>query len=112
MKLSALVGLAAVGLVLASGTIGCKKNPGRTTPLPGPGRVEGTGPSGPEGGRQITNETTTAVAIDPNAPLGTGHLNWKEDRDTFSAQTIYFDLDKFVVKASEMPKVEAVATRL
>ena len=118
MKLSALVGLAAVGLVLTSGVVGCKKRPTGVTPIPGGGKVGESGPIGPNPGDQAgvvkPADTTAPTAFDPSKPvvLGPGHPGWKEDRETFSAQTVYFDLDKFVVKTSEMPKLEAVATRL
>ena len=114
MKCSAFLNLAVISVVLASGVIACKKNPKGTTPIPG-ARVGGVGPEGALDGRPLTTtEPPTTTAFDPNKgiPLGSGHPGWKEDRETFSAQTVYFDLDKSVVKASEMSKVEAVAARL
>jgi peptidoglycan-associated lipoprotein len=114
MKCSALVNLAVISVVLASGVIGCKKNPKGTTPIPG-ARVGESKPEGPIDGRSLPQAETPATSqFDPtkSTPLGPGHPGWIEDRDTFKAQTIYFDLDKSVVKSSEMPKVEAVAARL
>jgi peptidoglycan-associated lipoprotein len=117
MKLSALVGLAAVGLVLASGAVGCKKRPTGVTPIPGGARVGESGPIGPNPGDQAGVVKPTDGAA-PTAIPGQGYpmtndfSGWKEDRETFSTQTVYFDLDKFVVKPSEMPKVEAVAARM
>src|SRR5262245_32311838 len=116
MKCSAFVvaNLAVISVVLASGVIGCKKNPKGTTPIPGARVGDGTlsGPTGESG--NILKPSDGATAFDPNKgiPLGPGHPGWKEDRETFSTQTVYFDLDKSVVKASEMSKVEAVAARM
>src|SRR5437870_9381287 len=112
MKPSVFANLAVIGIVLASGIVGCKKGQKNPTPIPG-GRVGGVGPEAPLDGRPLaTNEPPTQYNPNQSIPLPPTHVGWKEDRDTFSAQTIYFDLDKSVVKASEMAKVEAVATRL
>ena len=114
MKCSAFLNLAVISVVLASGVIGCKKNTKGLTPIP-TARVGEPKLEGPIDGRSLPQaETPTTSQFDPtkSTPLGPGHPGWIEDRDTFKAQTIYFDLDKSVVKSSEMPKVEAVAARL
>src|SRR5437773_3426060 len=113
MKPSVFANLAVIGIVLASGIVGCKKGQKNPTPIPG-GRVPGgVGPDGALDGRSLATNEPPAV-VDPNKPLPLPptHVGWREDRDTFSAQTVYFDLDKSAVNASEMAKVEAVATRL
>jgi peptidoglycan-associated lipoprotein len=62
---------------------------------------------------------TGVVPFDPTKGGGTGiaaakgdFSNWTENRDEFSAQTIYFDFDKNVIKASEVGKLEEVAGRM
>ena len=114
MKLSVFTNVAVMGAVLASGVVGCKHNPGRLTHLPGP-LVRGPEPAPPidNGGRQVKpGDEPKVVPINPDQQPLPDLRNWKEDRPAFAAQTVYFDLDKSIVKASEVPKVEAVATRL
>jgi peptidoglycan-associated lipoprotein len=113
MKCSAFLNLAVISVVLASGVVGCKKNPKGTTPIPS-ARVGDAPPSGATGdiGSTLKTDGTTTVRPDQVFPMKKDFTGWKEDRSTFSAQTVYFDLDKSVVKASEMSKVEAVAARM
>jgi peptidoglycan-associated lipoprotein len=45
-------------------------------------------------------------------PLGPGHVGWTEDAETFKTEIVHFDFDSAVVKPSEKPKIETVATYL
>src|SRR5262245_59476766 len=109
MKCSAFVNLAVISVVLASGVIGCKKNPKGSTPIPTARVGDGT-PSGPQG--DFGGTVKPPIRPGDSLPLTNDFSTWLQDRSAFSAQTVYFDLDKSVVKASEMSKVEAVAARM
>jgi peptidoglycan-associated lipoprotein len=45
------------------------------------------------------------IPFDPNID----RTNWREDHDTFQAETVYFDFDKSNIKPSEVGKIRAVA---
>lgn len=131
MKLAKLAYLLTVGLTLSLTVVGCKKGLDKTTQIPGhrqgaisdpstaPARDPGQGGVVNPGGVTDTGATGTPVA-NPNAGLtGTGieaakgdFSNWSENRDEFAAQTVYFDFDKSVIKASEVGKLEEVATKM
>lgn len=90
--------LAGAALVLA----GCSKKPTRPDPsatVLGP-NGGGSGSINPE---QIatTVPTTDLAARDEFDPNG-------QNRTALQAQTVYFDFDRFEVKASERPKLQAV----
>jgi peptidoglycan-associated lipoprotein len=101
-----------LGLSLTLATVGCKKHPYGTTPIPGQ--------THPIGGGNLDNQPSInpAVPIDTSAnpanltgipPTG-GHENWTADpSDPLKAQTIYFDYDKTAIKASEQGKLDDVA---
>ena len=110
MKLTYLIRLSIVAVIICSGAVGCKKGLQKVTPLPGSdgsaaGRM-GLGDS-PVGG--IGDGTGTGAGI----PFGNETFeNYTQDRETFAAQTVYFDFDQSIVKASEISKLEAVASRM
>lgn len=69
------------------------------------GQTVGGGPSGTgpvTGGPEGTIPETTAGGL----------LNAKEDREFFSANTVYFDFDRSTIRAGERKKIEAVADYL
>ena len=117
MKLEKFVKLLAVTVMSCSIVVGCK-SPQRLTPLPGRGQAGPVGGEGP--GRAIepvspirTDESITSKPV----PAGGGAtttlpLNtWSAAADQpFKRDTVYFDYDKSVVKASEVSKVERVAS--
>src|SRR5688500_3469673 len=106
MKTEKLVQLAAVTLMLCAAA-GCRKSPQNTTPLlgRGPGAMTDR-PSDMVNPITGDNNTTGIAASDRNFD------NWPADRDTFRDQTVYFEFDKANVKASELPKLEAVASQM
>ena len=125
MKLKSTVCWLVVAAVLAFGVVGCKKGPQRMTSIKGlkPGEVQTPPESPPAGPEKPTQPikveeptkvtpTTSAPETASGRPLGPGHEGWAPNREMFALQTVHFDFDKSIVKASEMPKVEEVAKRL
>jgi peptidoglycan-associated lipoprotein len=114
MKLNKFVNLLVIGLVLCVAASGCKKKPTPLTNLP-PGARAGTpGDMGPGGAIKPAEPLTTEGGTGTGGPgtgypQGPGHPGWIEDAAALKAQTVYFDFDSSVLKASEKPKVEAVA---
>ena len=117
MKLEKFVKVLAITAVSCSIVVGCK-SPQRLTPLPGRGQTSSVGGEGP--GRAIEPvppiRTDDSIASKP-VPVGGGAtttlpLNtWSAAADQpFKRDTVYFDYDKSVVKASEVSKVERVAS--
>jgi peptidoglycan-associated lipoprotein len=124
-KLSMLVVLTAT---LVLGGAGCKKKPGPVTPIPGrtdagptvvdntpqkpvtlpPGLGDSTGVK--PGTETISLPANTDGTIPPTG--GYNRENFKENREFFKANTVYFDFDRAAVKASERVRVEEVAAYL
>lgn len=130
-----------IGAALLTAGAGCKKSPKPPTLIPGnrPGQVADgtglidpvklpdkptTGPGagstlpgglGPDG-RPLTGDgSTTSVPINPSeAGIQTTRpdANLPENRDILKAETLYYDLDRATVRASERPKLDRVATYL
>lgn len=121
MKFLKLAKLLVVGLVLTSIVAGCK-GPQRLTPLMGRGEKnpkvgDDTGTTKPIGDVPRTDIGSKPIPIDttrgPGIPTPT--RDWttaEQNRAEFAAQTVYFDLDKAVVKSTEVSKLEVVATRM
>jgi peptidoglycan-associated lipoprotein len=121
MKVNRLSNLVVLALILVLPAMtGCRKKPVGVTQLPaarqpavaGPGPGEMAGTSLP-----LTNPSDSAVGrIDSSQGIPQGdassHAGWTEDSTVFQANRLYFDFDSSVVKASERPKVTAVADNL
>lgn len=135
MKVAHLVYLFSVGLALSLGTVGCRKNPQRTTEIPGRnvGPITGDTPSRPvqpisntppiPTGNSIDGAGTTGTPISATPlvdPNGTGGLlattknfdEWTPNRDEFKDQTVYFEFDKSTVNPGEISKLEEVVRRM
>lgn len=122
MKFKSSVCWLTVLLLLSVGVVGCRKGPQRLTIIPSaapatPAEQPGPAiPPGPGPGTVIppsTPPTVTTTDTGPGVPTTPRDFSvYKEDHETFAAQTVYFDFDKAVVKAGEVSKVEAVATQL
>jgi len=120
MKLNKFVNLLVIGLVLTIAASGCRKKPVNTTLLPGSGAGNLKDPfaRGPlDTARPLTTqENPTGVQGGP----GEGHASnpagnregWTEDATPLKSETVFFDFDSSVVKASEKAKVAAVADYL
>jgi peptidoglycan-associated lipoprotein len=120
MKLTKLANLLVIALVLTVAASACRKKPVGVTPLPNPyagNKVKEPGPGLP-GGMSTTPETgVPSMPVAPpeatgGTPLGAGHPGWAEDAQVLKADTVHFDFDSAVIKASEKPKVAAVADYL
>lgn len=121
MKFLKLAKLLVVGLVLTSIVAGCK-SPQRLTPLMGQEKKPPT----------VTDDNIGKAIVPPDKGIGTGigtqpitpatssgipttagdFTKYTQNREEFAAQTVYFELDKAVVKASEVSKLEIVASRM
>ncbi len=133
MKLVKTVSLLVIAIAVSLST-GCRKGLDKTTQIPGRGGLTGitdkpanardgsgglpdapplTGnPSlrgdGNDGGTKLpANVPDTGIP-----PTGTDFTDWQQDREMFKNQTVLFDFDKSIVKASEVPKLEEVAKRM
>jgi len=117
MKSLKLVTIITIGLIACFAATGCKKKPSRLTPLPGQG-VSGQGTDTTTSG--IGTGTNTALTgaesgLKPNelgvTPASSGSIEGRpQDREKWKNQTVYFDFDRSVVKASETAKIDTVAS--
>ena len=110
MKLNQFAKLLLLGIILTLTAVGCKKNPGYITNIPGHKTNMGD-----VGGAPLN----TAPIAPPENPNGTipaaGMANFEgrpEDRGALAASTVYFDYDSSVVKSSQVSKLQDVATFL
>jgi peptidoglycan-associated lipoprotein len=93
---------------------GCHRRPSSLTPIP-----IVPGPSGPGSGNTGVGPGEAVPAAPAVTPEGIALGNGKytdllngphnEDRETFKADTIYFDFDRATIKASEESKLQDVA---
>jgi peptidoglycan-associated lipoprotein len=110
MKLNDFTKLLVLALILTVAGAGCRKKPGPITPLPGRtgGNVPEATPATPMGTEGAKVDTTGAgPQNDPNI-----RKDWPRDREIFKSDTVYFDYDSSSVKASDKPKITAVADYL
>jgi len=128
MKHAKLAYLITLGASLSLTFAGCKKGLDKTTEIPGrkygsisdtPAKPidSGTPIGTPPGG--IGQPQPAGTTVDASKPETQGiaaakgdFSNWIENRGEFAAQTVYFDFDKSIVKASEVGKLEEVARRM
>lgn len=109
--------------ILALGSTGCKKTPKGPTPIPGQrAQVPRTGDDGfpPVGRGPVVpaddGSRTSRIGTNPDGTIANSGLEEFEgmlkDTAALANYTVYFDFDRFNVKASERSKVEAVAAQL
>jgi outer membrane protein OmpA-like peptidoglycan-associated protein len=126
MKFNTVIKLSAVAVGLSLSVVGCRKGLEKTTPLPGRGAA--TPPTADATGPLIggNNNNTTGLPLDTGAkpvpiaptviPEGGVGLNPNltamvpSAEQPFAHDTVYFDYDKAILKQSEIPKVERVAS--
>ena len=84
---------------------------------PGGRNIDNVPPIGNGGG--INPGNTTPIAVPPdglaNSDDPAKRDEWdrlKEDRSKFETQTVYFDLDRYNIKPTEVEKIRTVATHL
>jgi peptidoglycan-associated lipoprotein len=112
MKLNKFTNLLVIGLVLTVAASGCRKKPVNTTLLPGPYASKPIDmPPGPpvKPGDQPESKpgTETPGGIPSNS--ADRFKDWIPDAAILKADTVYFDFDSSAIKASEKPKISAVA---
>ena len=109
MKLTTLAKFVTLALLLTLGVTGCKKTPKNVTQMPDYKKNQiGDLPPGqpiPPGGG--TNLDGTPIAYPLSNP--DERSKWVRNREVFAHNTVHFDYDSTVVKASEKPKVHEVA---
>ncbi len=117
MKWNKFGSLLVIGLVLTVAASGCRKRPVGVTNIPGartarPSDVPGGGALGTgapmTGTQNVGSKEGEGI---PAVPAGM-YDNWIEDKEALKADTVYFDFDSSVLKATEKPKVSAVADYL
>jgi peptidoglycan-associated lipoprotein len=123
MKMMKFANLLVIALVMTVAASGCRKKPVGVTPLPNPYAKNvgnpGPGTTVPPGGRtpgeRMPGETPIPSEISPTGHPSNEpglHQGWNEDAEVLRADTVHFDFDSSVIKASEKPKVSAVADYL
>jgi|SRR3954447_8545463 peptidoglycan-associated lipoprotein len=114
MKLNSFGTALILAVALTLAVTGCKGSKPGVTPLPN-GGMTGGGKSGePGAGGKIGEGTgiTDADAIAHGLPAGPGHPDWPQNREILQADTVHFDYDSALIRASEKSKVTAVADYL
>jgi outer membrane protein OmpA-like peptidoglycan-associated protein len=124
MKFNTVIKLSAVAVGLSLSVVGCRKGLEKTTPLPGrgaatPPTADATGPliggNNPPG-LPIDNGTKPVAVASTVIPEGGVQLNGNltgmvpSAEQPFKNDTVYFEYDKAILKQSEIPKVERVAS--
>jgi peptidoglycan-associated lipoprotein len=117
--------LTILALILTASMIGsgCKKRALSLTPInktPSgvvgdsgrPNSPERSGTLPPENNTTTTIPRTTSTEPIPPAERTGGGIGKFNDPDTLKSETVHFDFDRAVVKTSEKPKVERVASYL
>jgi peptidoglycan-associated lipoprotein len=115
MKMRSLTNLLVAGLVLTLAASGCRKNPGYLTKLPGRGPGTTPNPRDEPGGKLLGDTGSKTTEMTPSGIATSSDwdpANMVEDRAALASETVHFDFDSSVVKASERPRVDAVAAAL
>lgn len=112
MKLNKAIKLLVLGVSLTFAVAGCKTKHPDVTKLPDRGGMTGSGRNIGEAGKVDTGDVAKPgeAGGGPTAEFNPDDFN--QDRAALAAQTVHFDFDSSVVKASEKPNVEAVAAAL
>ena len=117
MKLNQWIGTPVLALIVALAASGCKKTQPGITKLDGKGSGAYAGvpkdiPSAPvAGGDDKVGSITNPDGTIPANTRGS-HDGWKEDASALAAYTVHFDYDSTVIKESEKPKLDAIASQL
>ena len=126
MKAVKIASYLVLALVVSLSAVGCRKNPQRTTAIPGlqGGAIRDTGsrpidnaPRFPVDTGVGNNNNPSGINLDPNkgdgiAAAKDGFPGYTENRDEFKDQTIYFEFDKSTIKPSEVGKLEEVVRKM
>src|ERR1051325_923918 len=111
MKLTRLAQVLIIGLALTLAA-GCRKGPGMVNHIPGSKYGSPDVPKGDSSGKinETSNPADSVSGIKSNDP--NSHAGWTEDAEIFKANTVHFEFDSSVVKASEKSNVSAIASHL
>jgi peptidoglycan-associated lipoprotein len=136
MKLAKSAQFLAIALACSTALVGCRKGLDKTTHIPGqdkskivdsnPSGLRDTGPGtggvvppfNPNANNLGNNGVNGVPAVfDPTkgegiAAAGGDFTNWKENREEFAAQTVYFEFDKSNIKPGEIKKLEEVVQKM
>lgn len=117
MKHTRLLALLAAALCLSMAASGCRKKPQGVVPLPKPSAPPVTGaetPTGPVLPPTVpidTSQRTTATTTVPETgipPAAGDFSRYREDRERFKAETVYFDFDKSNIRPDQRHKLDAI----
>jgi peptidoglycan-associated lipoprotein len=121
-RLTTTIGLSLTLALVVLLSDGCRRRPTALTYIPGHSRSVTNELAGfmDDASRIPQPPSTSTTPLPPGArdigniplPDRARRENFNEDRDYFKNQTVYFDFDKSAVRASERPKVQAVADTL
>jgi peptidoglycan-associated lipoprotein len=110
MKLNQFAKLLLVALVLGVAAIGCRKHPGELTRIPG---SKTHSPQDETNAAPITADQKPGEKDQGIPPVDPDkYKDYIDHPEILQADTVYFDFDSSVVKASEQSKVTAVAEYL
>ena len=113
MKSAKLLNFLVASMLLATFATGCKKNPKNITNIPGRQvDINRTGPDGTLTGGRLSTDGGGSIQL-PGGGDGSGPAepaSGTPDPEALAAQTIYFDFDRSAIRASEQPKLDAVAS--
>ena len=123
MKAAKIAPYLVLALVVSLSAAGCRRNPQRTTTIPGRGAgaiTDGTGKGPIDPGQRVPFDPNAGTKIvetpfDPNKPIAASEKDfdkWTPHPEEFAAQTVYFDFDKSTIRPSEIGKLEEVARRM
>ena len=112
MKTKLLVESLLLALVLSVAGFGCKSTKGGVTHIPQSGPGSNNNPE--VGGGVKPGDGTTGGPGGETIPIAemNNHQGWPEDRAALAVDTVHFDYDSSNLRASEKPRVQAVADYL
>ena len=114
MKMNKLIYPMVIALAVTMATTGCKHQPARVTPLPGPAQT-GLGEQNSFDTKPITQTDQNPFA-NTNGNIAQAPLsdfdNMTQDRAALAADTIHFAFDSAAIRSSEDASIQAVAKAL
>jgi peptidoglycan-associated lipoprotein len=112
MKLAKSAQFLAIALACSTALVGCRKGLDKTTLIPSQDKsriVDSNLGNNGVNGVPAVFDPTKGEGI---AAAGGDFTNWKENREEFAAQTVYFDFDKSNIKPGEIKKLEEVVQKM
>ena len=110
MKSAKLLNLLVASLLLVTFATGCKKGPKNITAIPRRDiELRNQGPGSNFDGNTLGNPNANSTTLGNPTDIAEAKEG-VPDAEALAAQTIYFDFDRSAIRASEQPKIDAVAT--